>query len=178
MIDTSKPEPDIRGEGEIQLDEDRDFQQREWRGQRIGWAVMLLIVLAALLGLFGRGPLARATIGGEGDPVRLRYDRLTRHSSPAVLDIRLGAGVADEDGEVRLWLEREYMREMQVEEIAPEPESMEASENGIVYVFRVADRRRPTRVTFRIQPRGYWLQSGGVGLAGREPLRFRQFVFP
>ena len=178
MSDTNQSEPDIQRVGEIELDENAEFQKREWLVQRVGWAVMGLIVLAALLGLFGRGPLARAVVGGEGDPLRVEYDRFTRHASPTTLKIRLTPGVADEDGTIRLWLDREYMQAVQVEEISPEPESMEAGEDGIVYVFRVADAERSTRVTFRIQPSGYGLLSGGVGLVGQFRLRFRQFVFP
>lgn len=39
--------------GDVELAQDLAFHRRELRAERIGWAVMLMIVLLALLGLFG-----------------------------------------------------------------------------------------------------------------------------
>ena len=182
MIDIKSPDYEAKRVGEIEVDEDPDFLTRSWGVQRIGWIVMVLIVIAALLGLFGRGPLARATAGNAGDPLRLEYERFTRHSSPATLQVHLAPGVTDEQegggGTARVWLDREYMQDIAIESISPEPQSMEAGKEGIVYVFRIAKADQFTRVTFHIQPKGYGLRSGRIGLAGREPLRFRQFIFP
>ena len=47
----------VRPDG-LQLDEDRGFQRRFWRAERIAWGTFAAIMLAALSGLFGgSGPL-------------------------------------------------------------------------------------------------------------------------
>ncbi len=178
MIDIQDADHEVQRVGQIELDEDLTFLKRAWKVERVGWIVMALIVLAALLGLFGRGPLSRATAGTTGDPVRLEYERFTRHSSPATLQVHLAPKVADNNGTARVWLDREYMQDVNIEDISPEPERMEAGRDGIVYVFRIAHPDRPTRVTFHIQPNGYGSRPGRIGLMGKEPLRFRQFIFP
>jgi hypothetical protein len=51
---------------QFQIDEDLNFQRREWKIQRAGWVTMALVIIAALLGVFGAGPLSSATIETEG----------------------------------------------------------------------------------------------------------------
>lgn len=58
----------IRRVGELEIEEDLDFQRRMWRLQQIGWALLVLVVVAALLGLFGKGPLSRAVASRVGVP--------------------------------------------------------------------------------------------------------------
>jgi hypothetical protein len=65
--------------GDLQIGEDVDFLRRAWRVQRVGWALLVLILLAALLGLTGTGPLSQATAGSEGGPVRVWFDRQYLH---------------------------------------------------------------------------------------------------
>ena len=58
--------------GDLEVGQDLDFQRREWAVQRVGWGAMALVILAALLGLFGSsGPLSRAATNAADDLVRL-----------------------------------------------------------------------------------------------------------
>jgi hypothetical protein len=162
--------------GELEVDQELDYQQREWKAQRVGWAVMLLIILATLLGLFGRGPLSRASIGG--DPLKLEYERFTRHASPTQLTVHLAPGVAGKDGKARVRLRRDYMQGVRIEHITPEPESVEASEDALEYVFEVADPSHPVTAVFQLEADKMWSRSGHIALGDGQPLRFTQFVFP
>ena len=47
---------DSHRHGDLEIDEDLPFQRREWFAERVAWAVMALLIAAALLGLFGTGP--------------------------------------------------------------------------------------------------------------------------
>jgi hypothetical protein len=57
-----------------EIDQDLEFQRRIWKLQRVAWAVMALVVLAAVLGLLGPGVLGMATAGGRSSPLWLEYD--------------------------------------------------------------------------------------------------------
>ena len=91
-----------RGRGEpregpyvgLEVHEDMRLVRRSWVVQRIGWGVMAALLLAALLGLFGTGPLSRATATAPGGAVTLDYDRFGRYLGPATLLIRVGPGAA------------------------------------------------------------------------------------
>src|SRR5947209_3798236 len=64
-----------------EIQQDLPFQRRLWNFQRIAWAIMLLVAVAALLGLFGTGPLDNAKVGREGSPLWLEFNRFGRLQS-------------------------------------------------------------------------------------------------
>lgn len=60
------------------VQEDMPMQQRVWRFERVGWYVLVAIVLLALAGLFGNGPLSDAEVVSQDGRVRVEYQRLSR----------------------------------------------------------------------------------------------------
>ena len=66
----------------LELHQDPRFTRRIAAIQRAGWVVMGLVIAAALLGLFGAGPLSRATAEAADGTLRLEYDRFGRLSAP------------------------------------------------------------------------------------------------
>ena len=84
---------DVRQVGDLEIAQDLAFQRREWTIQRVAWAVMALVALAGLLGLFGgAGPLTRAAAGNGA--LRLDYARFERKHAPTELRLQVAAGVA------------------------------------------------------------------------------------
>jgi hypothetical protein len=47
---------EVQRHGDLEIQEDLPFQRREWLVERVAWGVMALLIVAALLGLFGTGP--------------------------------------------------------------------------------------------------------------------------
>lgn len=71
----------IQRVGELETSQDIDLQSRAWAVQRVGWGVIALTVLAALLGLFGPGLFNNATAGSKEAPLWLEYKRFGRFQS-------------------------------------------------------------------------------------------------
>ena len=163
--------------GDIHLNQDLDYQRRSWKVQRVGWVAMGLVALAALLGLFGSGPLSSATTGGKGDSLQLEYKRFGRFEASTRLRIHIQPGV-EREGQVRVWLNRNYVEGVQIQKVIPEPERVEAEPDRLTYVFRTANLNQPTAVTFYLQTQQVGLLSGQVGLAQKQPLSFSQFIYP
>jgi hypothetical protein len=168
---------DVTRVSDLDIDQDLSFQQRDWQAQRIGWGAMLLVVVAGLLGLLGDGPLSKASAGGQGDPVRLQFDRFARYGAPTVLTVDLRPGGTPEK-KVRLWLDRDYVHGVKIERINPEPETAEVGADRVTYVFALSDRSHPATVTFNIQPEKRWSRTGRIGLADAPGVSFTQFVHP
>ncbi|GBD16097.1 hypothetical protein HRbin26_00992 [bacterium HR26] len=167
----------IRRVGELEIEEDLDFQRRMWRVQQIGWALLVLVVVAALLGLFGKGPLSRAVAGGTGVSFTVEYERFGRYKAPMRMTVHIGPGVAQQ-GQIRLWLAREYLDAVQIQQIVPEPVDVLSQEDGTTYVIQVADSSAPTTVTFDVLAERFGLQVVQIRLGEGQPVRFRQLIYP
>ncbi len=168
---------DLPRVGDMEIAEDPGFQKREWTAMRIGWVFMGLLVLAALAGLFGPGPLSKATAGTEGGPLWVEYDRFERYGTPGALHVHIGPSSVT-NGEARVHLDRKYLEGMQIETMSPEPERTEVSPDGATYVFRVSDASRPAEVLFHIRPGQSGRIPGTVRLAEGPSVQFNQMVYP
>src|SRR5437763_389442 len=100
--------------GDLEVGQDLDFLRRAWVLQRVGWGVLALLVLAAVLGLVGPGPLCRAVEADSAGLLRLEYERFEHLETNATLRLHLAPGVAQE-GKVRLALSQDYLRGVELE---------------------------------------------------------------
>src|SRR5947209_3552085 len=64
----------------IEVGYDSDFLQRWMRFEKVAWVVMTVALAAGLAGVFGRGPLAKATVkAGDGTEVNGKVRRDVLH---------------------------------------------------------------------------------------------------
>lgn len=169
--------PEPKRVGDLEVTQDMRHQRLEWKIERVCWAVMALVAAAALAGLLGHGPLSSAVAGERGSTLWAEYNRFERYQGPTTIRVHLGAG-ASRDGQVRIWINRDLIENVELNHIDPEPESVEAGGDRFVYVFRVLDTTRPTSVTYHFEPNKYGTMPVRVGLDGGPELSFRQFFYP
>jgi hypothetical protein len=158
----------------LQLDEHIEFVEKSWRVERVATWVLVAILIAAVAGLLGSGPLS----GGEASTGRLRveYPRLSRFQSSERLVIHAAPARA---GELRLWLDRAYLEGVRIETMVPPPLRAETAGDRVIFVFMVADGASPFALHVRLQPERIGVLHGRVGLDGAgEALAFRQLVYP
>ncbi len=155
----------------LELDDDMPAHRRGWVVQRIGWAGMLAVVAAGLLGVFGRGPASDAEISA-GD-VTVRYERFGRARSTSELRVVAAPGA---DGELRVWFGRDFMEAQRVDRVVPHPLRTVVSGDRHAFVFAVADRL-PTTVVFHLEPERAGHHRAEVGVA-ETVARFDQYVWP
>jgi hypothetical protein len=181
MLDASASHPGEAFVGEphrvglIEVDQDLEHARWLWRVQRLGWAVMLLIVIGAALGVFGHGPLADGQARAAG--LTLNYDRFARHGATSSLEAEVEPPALRGDT-VSLWLTRSYLDGVELESVIPEPERMATRGDLVVFTFVTAERSGPTRITFTLRPDEYWSEHARAGIEGGESVAFRQFIYP
>lgn len=168
---------ELRQVGDLQIGEDYDFQRKEWRFERIGWAVMALVLLAALLGLLGPGPLSNASAGDKGGPLWVDYDRFVQRSAGTRFEIHAAPGTAP-DGTLRLWIDRETVGRNEIHSIEPQPEQVTAAGDRLIYDFNVADPGSETVVHILFEPMRYLRQPVRMGIEGGPDLHFIQTIYP
>src|SRR5215204_3554855 len=97
----------------LELDQDLAFQHRQWRFERIGWAVMGLVIIASLAGLFGHSPFARAQVQTADHKLTVEYDRFARYESDAEIKVLVEID-GGEERVFRLWIDDEYLDTLKV----------------------------------------------------------------
>ena len=155
-----------------------DFQRASWRIQRVGWLVMSGIVGAALLGLFGGGPLSSAEAGDAQSGLSLEYERFTRVNSPQTLDVQIAHPTMAADSTVKFWLDRKWIESNEMKSVTPEPESAELEADRIIYTFNTSRSTMPLRARFHLENRAMGLLHGRGGIVGGRTYSFKQFSYP
>jgi hypothetical protein len=148
------------------------FQRREWIVQRIGWSLMGLVILAALAGVFGRGPLANATVGN--DVVTLKFERFVRRSADARWDFIVHD---DAVGRVDIGIDANLGSHFEISAIHPEPSSTALSGGKWIYSF---DTRGggDLSVQFVVLPQEMGRHSGTITVNESPPLQVSLLVYP
>lgn len=155
---------------ELELDQDPLFQRANWRFERIGWAAMAILLLAAGLGLFGKGPLSHATVSTAN--AHLSYQRFSHWESPE----RLAFSVQTQADQTILRLSRTYLERVWVEDITPAPIATRALPEWIEFRFQTG--RGHAAIAFHIQPQAFGLQRARFVVDDGAPATFWQFVYP
>jgi hypothetical protein len=164
--------------GTLDLDEHLGAQRLEFAADRVVWAAMALIALAALLGFFGGGPLGMATVT-DPSGVRLAYDRFGRKGADSVLTFEVPPQ-AFVRGAGQVWLSRDYLEGMKIDNITPEPDRVSRRGDGLLYYFSApGDSGVPLVVAFDLTGDVFGSHRGRF--SSRSPIRttsFGQFFFP
>ena len=164
--------------GSIEISQDLEFQRKSWRVQRIGWVVMLVIVIAALLGLFGDGPLSSAEAGNPESGLTVRYERFTRMGARHVLDVEIASAQVEADSAAQLWIDRSWHEANQVRSIVPEPARSAVVADRIVYSFDAPASAASIMVRFELEARSFGWIRARAGLANGPSLSFGQLAYP
>lgn len=112
-------------------------QRRGWAAQRVAWGVMATVLVLAVLGVFGSGPLATGR-AGAGETLEVEYPRFARHGAETELtvDVR-GAALP-----LTVALGRDFVDGVQLER-----------DSGVALARRLIEARleggQTTRILFR-----------------------------
>lgn len=156
------------------IDDEVAFQRRVWRFERVGWFVMGLIILAALLGYAGNGPYSSTERGDHR--LRIEYSRFARHLSPAQVTIHVGAE-AIEDGAVTLVLDGDFAERFEIDNVVPMPAQWQ-SDAGAVRMRIPVRGDAPGVVRIYMTPQGFGPVSTRIGIDGSPALELWQFIYP
>ena len=160
--------------GGLEVTEDREWQEKFWTAQRIAWAVMALIIIAAIAGLTGKGgPLAaaKANLGYA----TLEYPRIARWQSDEQLTVRLAETAP---ARVQLLLSPQFVKLFSVNSIEPEPSEVRATPRGHLFTFETETGGERV-IAFNVHAANPVLEQPiGVSLGSAPPARVTITVLP
>jgi hypothetical protein len=164
-----------RSSKELEVHEDMTFQRRDWLAQRIGWGAIGLILLAALAGLAGSGPLSRVT-RTDGRHFTIEYDRFVRHGARTALTLRV-APEAIAEGRVRIAVDRDFLVANDLQRLVPEPNATRGREGAVEFIYDVAPGDG-LQVRWTLEPDQLGSHSASVRLNDAPAIQIEQFTYP
>jgi hypothetical protein len=135
------------------------------------------LVLIALTGVFGYGPASWQQASDPAGLLRVEYERFQRQGSEVTLRVDV-APEARTDDAIPLRVSGTFLDAVEVRGIVPEPWEARSLGSDVEYVFPVAQPGRAATIRFALKMREVGSHSAEIGLSGREPVRFTQFVYP
>ena len=161
----------------LETEENLAFQHRSWRWQTVGrWAVALLVI-AAMVGLFGRGPLSRAEAATPDGRLRVEYPRLARTEATYRFTLHV-APEAVKNGEVAVTIDAALLEVLQVESVVPEPTAVELGRGQVTHRFRAGETDGLAPIALFLKASGYGRHSGRIGLEGGASAEVALWLYP
>ena len=159
----------------LHIDEHMGFRRRLWRVQQ--WAIpfMILIVVLALLGGFGYGYLGQGKAGDETDAVWLSYDRLAQAQAPTELTAHI---TRIEGDKVQLWIGSDFLSQVTIDRIQPEPAESKLEHDRVVFEYPVAANAKSVEIAIHYTPNEPGTLDARIGLVDQASQQARVFVYP
>lgn len=161
--------------GSLEIDQDLDFERRQWTVQRLAWVLFLLVLIAGLAGFLGAGPVSNAS--ASLDSLTVEYDRFARSRAPTEVTVTLSAAATSSD-EVTIQIDQRYLDRAPVERVLPEPVEMAAGGDRVRFRFAIAAPGEPVAVIFTMQPTEAGMARGTIGVLDGPEISINQFVYP
>jgi hypothetical protein len=166
----------VDGPGDLTDRELCAFQQREWRWQRVGWILLVGVVVAGLAGLLGDGPLSSTSSSSMDGAVQASFDRFLHRSDPSVVTLRISE--RRRDGSLQVHIGSEFLHRVRLLRITPEPESEIPGAGGINFQFASDEAGAPAEIAFRFEPKEWGSLQSDVALDDGSRVNVAQFVYP
>jgi hypothetical protein len=161
-----KPEP-----ATAPVENEMRLQRREWAAQRIAWALLAIAIIAALLGVFGGGPLSsqiRMSTTGS-----LEFERFARRQAPIEWKVQPRASVS----RVSIVIDAALIERYEIHSIHPEP--VEAGLVGDRWRYEFASRGSSAApIVFHLEARRAGIHAGDLSIADAPPIHVAQFIYP
>ena len=162
-------------DNEVAVGEDLQFQEKWWRFERAAWIFFVLVILLDLAGLFGRGPLSKATKASADGTIDVHYERIARSGTPNIMWIAFGPQ-AIADGKVRLFVSNSIVEGLGNQRVVPSPESTVIGQGGLTYTFPASIQ--PATIEFALQPSGPGIYPFKIQVVGAAPVQEKIVVVP
>jgi hypothetical protein len=150
------------------------FQRKMWRAQRIAWRVMMALVVAALFGAFGDGPLTDATARSATGHTTVRWYRVVRAQAPFDLELRSTRARTDRIG---VAVSPSLARHFDAVRLVPDAEAEIAAGDAMLWGVAVVPGG-PVRVRITAEVRTIGFLRGTVRLGDDDPVAVSLLVLP
>ncbi|WP_027613501.1 hypothetical protein [Pseudomonas sp. URIL14HWK12:I6] len=165
--------PELRSRS-YPIREDMAYQLKVWRFERVGWYVLVLVVVLALVGLFSRGLISSREVRSDVGKIRVEYEMFHRNGSTNSMKVSVNA---TPDTAVELELAGQLLEGFSIETLQPEPLRSRSSSQGIrLWLQTDLDGQAKLYITLRGDGLGFYRSQ--IFSPGTNGIKLVQFIFP
>lgn len=169
----------------FQQDEDKDrhypvqenmrWQRIEWRIQRVGYVLLVAMVISGACGLFSKGFLSDRDIVSSNGELRVEYERFARQQSDMAMTIRLHPL---RDSLYRITISGNGVDNFQLQSIQPQPLRAESRDRSLTLWYQTQSLNHGASVWLGGQPHSPGKYTFAVSDSQGAQVRFTQWVYP
>jgi len=169
-VEDSVPKVD----GSVAVGEDLEFQRKWWRFEKAIWIFFGVLLICDLMGVFGRGYLAKAERSTPDHTLRLEFERVERAGTPSIMTLHFGEP-AIREGKIRVFVSESVIKDLGAARISPQPVLSMLNEGGITYTF-AADG--PATVEIALSPSFPGRHRFSMHVLGGDAVQGNVYVVP
>jgi hypothetical protein len=154
---------------DLEIEEHLELHERGWRTQRVGWFIILALVVLAGLGIFGQGIASKRTVTREG--TKVEYERFFRHEAPMKLRVELSNTAGNQPV---ISFPGQYLKYFKIESIVPESKEVKIEGGQVHYLF---DATPPLQVVFYLIPQQIGNIEGTLQ-TNNHSIPLTHFIYP
>ena len=153
---------------DLEIDEHLPMQETGWKIQLAGLIFIFTLVFTAAIGLYGDGLASTKKLVNNN--VVIEYQRFYRFESSMDIKVNVGSAVND----VVVSFPAEYLKNLHVESIVPEPDGNAFKNHRVEYTFKGKDSMF---ITFYFVPQKAGTLKGYVQV-NETRFDINHFIFP
>lgn len=163
--------------GDLEIEQDLRFEKKDWAAQLIGRVVIGLLIVGALLGFFGAGPLSLTEVHDETGNLAVVYEHFGRRGATTDLTATI-APESFSNGQAKLWVSSDYLAKLQLDKVTPTPDQVSALDEGFTYTFLASEPDEELTVTFNFTIASMGPESGEIAVDPQQPIELNHFFTP
>ena len=162
-------------DGKVAVGEDLEFQRRWWKFEKIVWSFFVLVLIADLSGILGRGPLAKAERKANDGTLDVKYERVQREGTASIMTL-LPTASAIHDGKVEIFVSDSILKQFGAQRVIPQPLTSTVGDGGVTYTF--AATTLPITVQLELKPSFIGAHPFKIAVPGGQPVQAKAVVLP
>lgn len=143
--------------------------------RRIGFFLLLFIVLAALSGLFSRGHFSHVERSSADNTLTLSYERFNRQQSDVDMEISTTAASGNK---LTITLGGDFMQAFKIDTLQPQPDKTWSQQDSLVLEYECGSLPSSGKVWLGLLPQQPGSSTSTVTVNNGPPLTFWQFTWP
>lgn len=147
----------------------------EFQLRRMGFALLLAIVIAAMVGLFSRGYISDARIANDSGTLRIDYEKYSRLMSD--MDMKITSSQIRENRN-RIILGGDFMDSFRIDTLQPQPDKMYSLNGKMVLEYSVSAPGSEQTLWLSLTPMKFGATHSTVAIDNGPEITLHQFIYP